>query len=98
MSLPSFHQGALNVLAWAIAFAGLVSFVAAAIGLALVVKALLHHSAIDISDELHGSYYVLRYSKHSIWPFVVVIALSAIVTLAGCSRTDCFMNYMARHH
>jgi H+/Cl- antiporter ClcA len=95
---PSFHQGSLNVLAWVISVAGVISFIAASVGLALVIKALLHDAAVDTTEELRGSYYVLRYSRQAVWPFVAVIALSVIITFAGLSRTDCFLNYMARHH
>jgi hypothetical protein len=92
------HQGALNVVGWILVIAGLCSFIAAAVGLFLVVGHLVRHAPISITDELHGSYYVIRHTKRAVWPLLALLLCSAFITVGGYIHTDRFVNSLLRRY
>jgi len=92
------HQGALNVVAWVLVAAGVCSFIAAAISVVIVATAASRQSPAAITEELHGSYYVISHTKHAIWPFIALLVFSAFITIGGYVHTDRFVNQMIQRH
>jgi hypothetical protein len=92
------HQGALNVVAWVLVVAGVCSFIAAIVGLALVATAASRQSPGAISQELHGNYYVISHTKHAVWPFIALIFFSTFIAIGGYIHTDRFVNRMIQRH
>ncbi len=90
------QQGPLNAVAWILVLAGAVAFVSATVGLVLVATAVSRHASTAVSEELHGSYYVVRHT--TVWPFIVLMLLSALVTVGGYVHTDRFANHLVRRH
>ena len=72
--------------------AGICAFVAAAVGLVLVASSASRQSPTAITQELHGSFYVIRH--HAIWPFIALLFLSAFIAVGGYMHTDRFVNYL----
>ena len=92
------HQGALNLVGWVIVAAGFCVFIAASVGLILVATAASRHSPTAITPELHGTYYVIRHTKHAIWPLIALLLFSVCIIIGGYIHTDRFVNHLLHRY
>jgi hypothetical protein len=92
------HQGALNVVGWVIVAAGFCAFIAAGVGLILVASAASRHSPTAVTQELHGTYYVISHTKHAVGPLIALLIFSVCIMIGGYIHTDRFVNYLLHRY
>ena len=96
--MPVLHQGAVNIIAWAILIGSATVFLASLTGVAFFAFLTPDRRVFETAETLHDTYYVFGHSKHAIWPMLLCLLLSLATGFVGYIHTDMFINRTVRQH
>ena len=92
------HTTPINAIAWIVAASGCLAFIASSVAVVYFFATMGQRSAAELASVgLHDTYYIIRHSRHTIWPFLLCMSLSAAIMILGYMYTNLHMTRMMRH-